>query len=136
MALARGQPFSLPCFLARAFLAVLGGLCDVVRHGGSLMRALTSFVALASLLVPTLALADPATPAHQPAKPAKPANAANAAKPARTARVQKSEPRACNKPPVEIVAGTESATLSLTRCDGKAAPLAVEQLSVLARPGG
>jgi hypothetical protein len=51
--------------------------------------------------------------------------------------VQKTEPvaiRACLKPPVEVVAGAESATFSLAKCDGTAAPLAVDQLSVLARP--
>jgi uncharacterized protein DUF882 len=95
------------------------------------MRVLTSFVAvaLASFLVPTIAAADPAatTPGTSPGK---------SSKPHRTAHVQKSEARTCTKPPVEIVAGGESATMALTRCDGKPAPLAVEHLSVLARPGG
>jgi len=57
-------------------------------------------------------------------------------KPARTARVHKSEVKTCTKQAVEIVAGGESATFALAKCDGKPAPLAVEQLSVLARPGG
>jgi Bacterial protein of unknown function (DUF882) len=92
------------------------------------MRVLTSFVAVALFLVPTIAAADPAAPAA--ASPGK------AARPRRTAHVQKTEPRTCTKPPVEIVAGGESATIALTRCDGKPAPLAVEHLSVLARPGG
>jgi hypothetical protein len=41
---------------------------------------------------------------------------------------------ACSKPSVEIVAGPESATLPLERCDGKAIPASVEKLSILARP--
>jgi len=88
------------------------------------MRVLTSFVAVALLLVPAVASADPSAAAGKPGKQH------------RTARVQKTEPRVCTKAPVEIVAGGESATLALTRCDGKPAPLAVEHLSVLARPGG
>ncbi len=96
------------------------------------MRVLTSFVALALFLAPAIAAADPApSPGASPA-----ARATKTGKTHRTARLQKSEPRTCTKPPVEIVAGGESATLSLTRCDGKPAPLAVEHLSVLARPGG
>jgi Bacterial protein of unknown function (DUF882) len=94
------------------------------------MRFLPSFVAVALVLSSAVAGATP------PDATTKPAKSAKAAKPARTARVVKTEPRVCNKPPVEIIAGGESATLSLTRCDGKPAPLAVEQLSVLARPGG
>ncbi|MDP9149813.1 MAG: DUF882 domain-containing protein [Myxococcota bacterium] len=42
--------------------------------------------------------------------------------------------RACFSQPVELVAGRESAIFSLTKCDGSATPLAVDQLSVLARP--
>jgi len=41
----------------------------------------------------------------------------------------------CTKAPVEVVAGTESATFSLARCDGRVAPSGVDQLSILARPG-
>jgi hypothetical protein len=36
---------------------------------------------------------------------------------------------------VEVVAGAESATIALTMCDGSPAPLSVEELSILARPG-
>ena len=77
-------------------------------------------VAAAALVVPAVASAAP------PGGP----------KPARTARVQKekAEPKTCTKPAVEVVAGTESASLSLAMCDGKPAPLAVDQLSILARP--
>ncbi len=42
----------------------------------------------------------------------------------------------CFKAPVEIVRGPEVETFELTTCDGSVAPLAVERLSVLARPGG
>lgn len=42
---------------------------------------------------------------------------------------------ACKKDPVEIVRGPEVSKFSLTKCDGTIAPLAVEQLSVLIRPG-
>ncbi len=42
----------------------------------------------------------------------------------------------CAKEPVEIVRGPEIERFELTTCDGSVAPLAVERLSVLARPGG
>ena len=63
----------------------------------------------------------------------------------RTARITDSDPsredhdaadHACRhaKPPVEIVAGGESASLSLERCDGQPIPASVDKLSILARP--
>jgi uncharacterized protein YcbK (DUF882 family) len=51
----------------------------------------------------------------------------------RTARV---DSQTCAKPAVEIVAGPESATMSLERCDGQAIQASVDKLSVLARPVG
>jgi Bacterial protein of unknown function (DUF882) len=42
----------------------------------------------------------------------------------------------CTKDPVEIVRGPEVERFELTKCDGSVAPLAVERLSVLIRPGG
>jgi len=42
----------------------------------------------------------------------------------------------CVKEPVEIVRGPEIERFELTKCDGSVAPLAVERLSVLVRPGG
>ena len=42
----------------------------------------------------------------------------------------------CTKDPVEIVRGPEVERFELTKCDGKVAPLAVELLSILIRPGG
>jgi hypothetical protein len=88
------------------------------------MRLACSFVALALLLVPTVASAAPPAPSHPRAKPV------------RTARVQKTTPRTCLKTAVEIVSGGESSTFSLAKCDGAPAPLAIDQLSILARPGG
>ena len=43
-------------------------------------------------------------------------------------------PRGCFSEPVEVISGSESAIFSLTNCAGSATPLAVDQLSVLARP--
>jgi hypothetical protein len=86
---------------------------------------LVPFVALALLLVPAAASAAPPAPSHHHAKPA------------RTARVLKpTPPKTCLKTAVEIVAGGESSTFSLAKCDGEPAPLAIDQLSILARPGG
>ena len=79
-----------------------------------------------------------------PRKSAAPPKAAPAAHPPRTARIQKSdkadradksEPRTCLKPAVEIAGAGETATLSRTKCDGSAVAVAVDQLSILARPG-
>jgi hypothetical protein len=58
---------------------------------------------------------------------------ARSGKPPRMARVLK--PHACTKAPVEVVAGSESATFSLAKCDGAAIPSGIDQLSALARPG-
>jgi len=44
--------------------------------------------------------------------------------------------RECHKDPVEIVRGPEIERFTLTKCDGTLAPLAIEQLSILIRPGG
>jgi hypothetical protein len=56
------------------------------------------------------------------------------AKGSRTARLAK--PRACAKPPVEVVSGKESATFALATCGGSASPDGVDRLSILARPAG
>lgn len=88
------------------------------------MRVVRTLVTVALVLGPAVAHAE------APSK-----------KPVRTARVHKSEPRSaapsrtCTKAPVEVVSGAESATFPLERCDGKVAPLAIDQLSILARPG-
>lgn len=87
-------------------------------------------VAVAVLAVPALASAE----SPHPATTAKAAKAPKA-KPARTARIQKSEARTCSKPTVEVTSGADTATFSLARCDGTPAPTAVDQLSILARPG-
>jgi len=55
----------------------------------------------------------------------------------RTARVQKADmpkKHGCDSPPVEVIAGTESATIALAKCDGTPVPSAVDELSILARP--
>jgi hypothetical protein len=85
-------------------------------------RSLAASVALVAFLVPAVASAQ--------ARSTTP-------KRSRTARIQKADAaasRVCLKPPVEVAAGAETATFSLAKCDGSPAPLAVDQLSVLARP--
>jgi hypothetical protein len=78
-----------------------------------------SIAAVALLLFPALASASPPTKT----------------KPTRTAHVVKSAPpKTCTKPDVEVATGAESATFALAKCDGTPAPLAVDQLSILARP--
>jgi len=76
-----------------------------------------SFVALALSLVPSRAEASPAK---------------HAGKVSRVARVVKVH--ACSKRPVEVVAGKESATFALAKCDGSASPEGVDEISLLARP--
>lgn len=51
----------------------------------------------------------------------------------KTARIVRAH--ACAKPPVEVIAGAETATFSLVDCSGSALPAGVAELSVLARPG-
>ncbi len=53
---------------------------------------------------------------------------------ARSARV--AAQRSCSKRVVEILAGKESGTFALARCDGSASAEGVDQLSLLARPNG
>ncbi len=53
---------------------------------------------------------------------------------ARTARVVSEHP--CSKRAIEIIAGKESATFALAKCDGSASPEGVDQISLLARPSG
>ncbi len=85
-------------------------------HRSSFTFSAFSFAALAALFVPTAANASP-----------------QAHKTPRIARVTKVHP--CDKPPIVVLAGAESATFSLSKCDGRASPAGVDQLSVLARPG-
>ena len=81
--------------------------------------ALTAVASLAAMLAPGTANAAPA--------------AADSHKPVRTARITKGHP--CTSPSVSIAAGSESAAVPLTKCDGKANPSGVDELSILARPG-
>jgi hypothetical protein len=85
--------------------------------------ALTAVASLGAFLTPASAAAAP-TRADAPS---------DGHKPGRTARITKSRP--CTKTPVSIAAGSESAAVSLTKCDGTANPAGVDELSVLARPG-
>jgi uncharacterized protein YcbK (DUF882 family) len=81
-----------------------------------------SVVTLALIFVSSTA----AAASHSPARLHK--------KQARAAPVAKL--RECVKAPVEVVAGAESATFSLAKCDGAAAAGGVHQLSNLARAPG
>ena len=87
------------------------------------------------------------SPAAATAAPLRRASAESIEKPKRTARTESStvgrgrsgataaSKGACLKAPVIVVSGADDAQFSLATCDGKPAPLAVEQLSLLARPG-
>jgi hypothetical protein len=97
------------------------------------MRPVCSFVAAALMLLPALASAAPASAAPAPL-PVPRVRAAGHAR--RTARIQKKgDAKACLKPAIEVTSGSESSTFSLAKCDGTPAPLAVDELSILARPG-
>lgn len=84
---------------------------------GQLSRAPFFAAVLASLFAPSLANARPPS-----------------SKPMRTAHVTKAKP--CTKAPVEVLAGAESATFSLSKCAGEVIPAALDELSVLARQVG
>jgi len=91
------------------------------------MRVARNLLALALVLVPAVAHAE------APSKAARKAE--------RTARVHgdappDAAPRTCARDRVEVVAGPESATFALARCDGRPSPRAIDRLSILARPGG
>lgn len=60
-------------------------------------------------------------------------DAAREGKDAKEARTAKE--KACLASPVEVVRGAEVDRFALTRCDGQAAPLAVERLSTMLRAG-
>lgn len=81
--------------------------------------ALTAVASLGAFLAPASASAAPGS--------------SDAHKPARTARVSKGH--SCTSTPVSIAAGSESAAVALTKCDGTANPSGVDELSILARPG-
>lgn len=80
--------------------------------------------------------AEPVKGAAEPVKAASESSAARSHEGGRdkekaTARASK----ACTKAPVEVIRGPELEKFQLTRCDGSIAPLAIERLSVLVRPG-
>jgi hypothetical protein len=81
-------------------------------HGSHLPLAAFSFAAFALSLAPAAASA-----------------AGKAGHPTRIAKAHM-----CAKTPVEVVAGPESATFSLAKCDGRVTVTGVDQLSILARP--
>src|SRR5580658_2081134 len=98
-----------------------GPMCDMEAH--RMFRPNTSILS-ASLTALVLSL----TPSAAHASPK------HATRSSRVARVV--APRPCSKRPVEVVAGKESATFALAKCDGSADPDGVDQLSLLARPAG
>lgn len=61
--------------------------------------------------------------------------AATSEKADRKARKVSAKAPPCTKEPIEIIRGPEIDRVELTKCDGTVAPLAVEHLSVLVRPG-
>ncbi len=70
-------------------------------------------------------------------KPKKVAVATNATKPANAKlNATKVAAKACLHAPIDLVRGEETTHFALTRCDGRIAPLAVERLSLIARPNG
>jgi hypothetical protein len=87
------------------------------------MHVARYLIVVAALAVPAAASAEPRH-ARQP----------------RTARLQKKadapKKHGCDSEPVEVVAGAESATIALAKCDGTPAPAAVDELSILARAAG
>ncbi len=94
--------------------------------------AVCAFAALA--LASPLARAETPAAAHAKNRHAM-RTAAALAKPARgVVPTGRSQPPPCTKAPVKVTTGVEAATFALAKCNGSPAPLAVEQLSVLARP--
>ncbi len=62
---------------------------------------------------------------------------AESAEPDKKAKHGKEEKeRRCGRGPVEVIRGPEIERFELMRCDGTIAPLAIEHLSILVRPGG
>jgi uncharacterized protein YcbK (DUF882 family) len=115
------------------------------------MPPIRSIISLALTLVPAMAAAAPQTEAKSHDSTA----AASAAAWSRSGNrgasrlphrhpshrrqaraATEAKPRECIKAPIEVVAGSESATFSLARCDGSAIPAGVDRLSMLARAPG
>lgn len=107
-------------------------LCSNVGHLMSVFnsRSVIPFAALALAFIPAVAGAASRTDA----KAHKPGVRAHHLRQARA--TNEPRPRECVKAPIEVVAGAESAKLSLAKCDGAAAPAGIEQLSTLARAPG
>jgi hypothetical protein len=94
------------------------------------MRVAPLVTLAALVLVPAVAAAAPPSGA----KHGRTARVPKIDKGEKADKPEKPEAKPCVKSPVEVVAGGESATFALARCDGTAVPVAVDQLSVLARP--
>jgi uncharacterized protein YcbK (DUF882 family) len=94
------------------------------------IRSILTLTTLALALVPAMAGATTRSGAR-------PHKAGSRGQHLRAARATKeAQPRACVKAPIEVIAGAESAKLSLAKCDGAAAPEGVDRLSTLARAPG
>lgn len=106
------------------FVGLDWALWPNVRHGGTSMFGSHSPLVSIALFATTVWLA----PSVAQASP-KPQGEHS-----RVARVVR--PRPCSKRAVEVVAGKESATVALARCDGSASPEGVDQVSLLVRPSG
>jgi hypothetical protein len=87
---------------------------------------LGSHSSIAALTLAALTTCLTATPAQASPK--------QGTKSPRIARVVPQRP--CSKRAVEVIAGKESATFALAKCDGSASPEGVDQISLLARPSG
>jgi hypothetical protein len=96
------------------------------------MRVAPLATLAALVLVPAVAVAAPPKGAKAP-RTARVHKADRPEKPEKPEK-EKAEAKPCVKAPVDVVAGGESASISLVRCDGSAFPVAVDQISILARP--
>jgi hypothetical protein len=95
-----------------------------------------NMVVIALCVVPTAASAQEATTPSRAAVHATDSRGTERGVSRRAKTEKKREARPCVKPPVDVVAGGESATISLARCDGAASRAGVDELSILARPAG
>ncbi len=109
-------------------------------HDAPPKQSLTPLPTIAAALGTPIAT----TPASEPKEHAREPHRTPLVIPAHTARPKKARAgltkTAATKPPclrdaTIVMRGTEEEKIALTRCDGSAAPMAVEQISVLVRPG-
>jgi len=95
-----------------------------------------SLVVIALCVVPSLASADEGMTHPHPSHAASDPHGSDRGGARRAKEEKGREARPCVKPPVEVVAAGEAATVSLARCDGAAYRAGVDELSILARPAG